>query len=532
MGPFGDVRAWAWGVCLTPFFLEVARVRRLLLPDRVFGGGVDTFSQFARRLISLGAALVLLLFSGVSAAATFYQSSSQTEAYTTCQRELTNNNNQYNTVSAACVLRGSANGGYPGYEVSWTNISSGSVTDEIFWWQGVPPSPSATACSAAPRAQRWVQRKILSQYFTDQTFTDPATGVVGVCKMVFNPATPPMQGKDGTWYTYVLLGPAADTVDPAPLPSGQVHDPAGNGPNPPVADMPTDASGDTNQTAPQMCGGGSCYDPNTGNYYAVSNGKQISVHGDAPTLPPNSCSGDGLAAICAGSPTPPIPNAQIGITDPATQIASTDKYTQADPTTGAVSTTTVNVYAGQGGSPTSGAPGGSISVGSGSKSSSPASSSSSGSGSSDSYGGGGDCNSPPVCQGDAVLCGETLQQWRTMCSAHTDAQKELTAWAGSDPTQQPPTFASDSTKYSQSDVWQQAGSSGSTTGDAANQGTYDQSGFGYSTQCPMMDLSVSIASASYVMPFSKICVIGPWIYWTVIGFSLYRAARITAGSAI
>jgi hypothetical protein len=125
------------------------------------------------------------------------------------------------------------------------------------------------------------------------------------------------------------------------------------------------------------------------------------------------------------------------------------------------------------------------------------------------------------------MCGVAQEAWQTSCNVTI----QTTALAGSNPTQQPPTFASDSVKYSLSDVTQSA-STGNTAGDQANQGTYDQSGFGYGTSCPATDLNVTLPGGSVVVPFSDLCVIGPWIYWTVIGFSLYRAARITAGSAI
>jgi hypothetical protein len=124
------------------------------------------------------------------------------------------------------------------------------------------------------------------------------------------------------------------------------------------------------------------------------------------------------------------------------------------------------------------------------------------------------------------MCGVAQEAWQTSCNVSI----QTTALAGSSPTQQPPTFASDQTKYSLADVTQQA-SSGNTTGDQANQGTYDQSGFGYATACPLTDLTVDFTVGSFVIPFSKACIIGPWIYWTVIGFSLFAAARITAGSA-
>lgn len=292
---------------------------------------------------------------------------------------------------------------------------------------------------------------------------------------------------------------------------------------------------ETNGASPQLCGGGSCYDPNSNNFCAVTGGGQVCLSGSAAASASGGCASGGGSTVCAGSPSAPSPIGAQGstITDPATQIQGSDQYTQQNGSTGALSTVTVNTYSGAGSSISSGATsssvpatkGGSTSTSSGG-SKSPASSSTTGNG--DSFNGGGDCNTPPMCTGDAVMCGVAQEQWRTLCSVQTQTKGMM-----GDPTQQPPTFASDSTKYKQSDVWQQASSSsGNTTGDQANQGTYDQSGFGYSTACPMIDLTVPVGDSSFVIPFSKGCIIGPWIYWTVIAFSLYKAVRITAGSAV
>jgi len=70
---------------------------------------------------------------------------------------------------------------------------------------------------------------------------------------------------------------------------------------------------------------------------------------------------------------------------------------------------------------------------------------------------------------------------------------------------------------------------GNTVGDQANAGNYDQTGFGYSVQCPMKDLTVPLGSYSFAVPFSEGCVIGPWLRAIVIAFALYAGAKITAG---
>lgn len=276
--------------------------------------------------------------------------------------------------------------------------------------------------------------------------------------------------------------------------------------------------------SPSLCGGGSCYDPNANQFCATSGGSQFCVSGSTAQSSSGGCASSGPSTICAGSPTPPSPVGSSGsqITNPPTQIQSSDQYTQASPTTGALSTVTVNTYAAPGGSVSSGASSTSTKAANSGQSSQPASSSSSGN--SSSFSGGGDCNTPPVCQGDAVMCGVAEEQWRTMCALNT----QTTALVGSDPTKQPPTFAADSSKYGQSDVWQAAGTGG-TVGDQANAGVYDESGFGYSTECPFKDQTFDVLGGSFVIPFSQGCAIGTTVYWLVVGGALFSAAVITAG---
>jgi len=67
-------------------------------------------------------------------------------------------------------------------------------------------------------------------------------------------------------------------------------------------------------------------------------------------------------------------------------------------------------------------------------------------------------------------------------------------------------------------------------GDQANAGNYDQSGFGYGAQCPFVDTHVTFMSSSFSLPWSEACDATSYLRWVVIGFALYLAACITAGS--
>jgi hypothetical protein len=79
-------------------------------------------------------------------------------------------------------------------------------------------------------------------------------------------------------------------------------------------------------------------------------------------------------------------------------------------------------------------------------------------------------------------------------------------------------------------VWQDGQSTGDPVADAANQGNYDQSGLGFSTACPMVDLTVPLPlGKSLTVPFSSGCKYGDWIRAIVIAFALFAAAKITGG---
>ncbi|RUL78769.1 hypothetical protein [Dyella choica] len=477
---------------------------------------MDTVCAIARRLtVALLVFVVGMFFasSPVRAAVTAGQ------AYQSCQAILAQDQATWgssfqtqpckqstNPVSgnpAYCFPYGLAGQGYP-----WL----GGCTD----YTGSPVNPCSMLANSSIDTYYFPGEQLGT---TGQTLvTDPNSG-----GKVWCPYTIQWSGASGIADAYghyhihatiTYTGDLGDTGPSGGPTSPQMNDPNGN----PLSQQPTTSNG----PSPTICGGGSCYDPNTDQFCGVSGGGQFCIPAHTAESSQGGCVSSGGGTLCAGSPSAPLPNpTQNQITDPSTQIGSSDKYTQSNISTGATSGVTVNTYNSPGGSVSSGSTNSSLpaSNSSGSKSS-PASSSSTGNGGS--YGGGSDCNSPPACSGDAVMCGVGRQEWYAMCNQ----QKYM---VGDDSG--PSTFQQDLSKYSQSDVTVQP-SNGNTVGDQANNGSYDSGGFGYGTQCPAQDLQVSIGKfGSFTVPFSLICPIGPWIYGLVVGFALYRAACVTAGSA-
>jgi len=117
------------------------------------------------------------------------------------------------------------------------------------------------------------------------------------------------------------------------------------------------------------------------------------------------------------------------------------------------------------------------------------------------------------------MCGIARTQWSTTCQLHTDLDG---------PTGKGP--ASSSTSYSQSDIWVTP-TAGNTVGDAANAGNYDQSGGGGSGVCPLHNFTFASVHGVTV-PFELGCDPLHWLALVGLSYTLYRAARITAGSAI
>lgn len=208
------------------------------------------------------------------------------------------------------------------------------------------------------------------------------------CSMSFKPDSAPFLNRSGTaWATHGTYSPSGGQCTPGPVGG----DPNG-APAPPT--VPS-----------KSCAGGSCYDSANDQYCAVDGGgSQVCVPGKAARSPSGACVSSGSATVCAGTPRAPAPPSPPAspISDPSTEIKSSDNYTSKGDAGN--QTTAVNVFS----------PGNSkTGSGQGTGDDGPAkASSSAGSGSAS---GGADCNSPPACSGDAVMCGVLRQQWLTRC---------------------------------------------------------------------------------------------------------------------
>lgn len=410
---------------------------------------------------------------------------------------------------------------YPSYYVLFTNGGW-----SVYYWAGA--LLSSNPCSSLPSQTANIsyssQQKLGASGATWQT--DQTTGAQVQCPFTITysnySALADSQGMFHVQATTSYNGNPSGSESTTPTAGTSVYNDSSGSP---LAPQPSSDG----SSSPQLCGGTSCADPSTGNVCSVVGGAQQCAK--FPPWTPNmtgGCAGSGSGAICAGSPTAPTPTqGQGGIVDPSTQIAGSDKYTSQNMQTGQVSTVVVNTYSGAAGQTVSnGAGSGAKGAANSSGSSKPASSSSSaGSG----YGSGGDCNSPPVCSGDAVMCGIGRQEWYAMCTAKTSADTLDKHLAGDG--NGPPTFASDQSKYGQGDVWSTPDSSqDGTVGGQANKGVYDQSGFGWGRSCPIKDIPISLGTlGSFNVPASNGCIVGQWLSALIVGFALFSAAMITAG---
>ena len=403
--------------------------------------------------------------------------------------------------------------------------SAGSQTFKLGAWGGIytfsfTGSPTNPCASAPSFPTFWMDGKLLS----GSTFSVPTTsaGSTVPCSYTFSPSSPPVWNPySQTWQT---AGSATPTGNPSSTGSTSQAGDWSDANGKPVDPQPT-TTDPTDTTIPNVCDGGSCYDPSTDQYCSTSGGQQYCVSGAEARSTSGGCATGPSSVMCAGSPNAPVPStaqqSQTGVTDPATQARTTDSYQQANPTTGASQNVNVTTYAAPGQSTSSGQKPGDAGPSNGNQSTNPAHPSSAGGNGSDS--GGTDCNTPPLCTGDAVLCGTQRSNWASTCQVHTDLAGDGTGQAKLDAA----AAANDP-----SNAWvSTAPSSGNATADNANNGIYDTSGFGYATQCPMQDLTVPFGNGEFIVPFSKGCVIGPWIAGIIQAFALFTAARITMGSS-
>lgn len=451
---------------------------------------MDYFRAFSRRLMSL---FFVALFACAGAAfsppAAAQSSGTFASAWSSCVSWV-----HSQAPSASCKDNGrDASGGANYCDV----VEVGPTGSILNGWPYSCSDAPATHCPTAAGQSGAFQ----GQLSKGSLMCQPDPSGAFACSMSFTPDSDPFLNHTGTtWATHGSYAPTGSTCTPGAVGPG-------NGAVPPT--QPN-----------RSCGGGSCYDASKNQDCAVNaSGAQFCVT-RSPTGPssPGSCVSSGSDTICSGSPKAPPPPAPPAspITDPATQIQASDGYTSSNPATGANYGTGVTTY-GVGSAP--------VTSGQGTGDDGPAkASSSAGNGSAS---GGSDCNSPPVCTGDAVMCGVMRQQWYTMCSAKTATDQLHKDLAGDG--NGPPTLSSDEAKYGQGDVWVQPDTSlNGTTGGQANQGVYDQSGFGFSRTCPLQD--IQFTSIPFVAKFSAGCDVLEGVGLVLVGFALFIAACITRGS--
>lgn len=175
----------------------------------------------------------------------------------------------------------------------------------------------------------------------------------------------------------------------------------------------------------KICGGGSCHDTAAGEYCANdSSGAQFCVSDKPP--PSGGCASSGDTTLCVGNPPPMPPNPPI--VDPVTGIAASDTYGHQQGN-GAISNTTVNNYNGSGAQASNGAASGDAGNAPGSANpkpggnNDPAHSSSTGkAGDGTTASGGGDCSSPPICEGSQATCMVVKQTYLLRCPGGTGDQ--------------------------------------------------------------------------------------------------------------
>lgn len=290
-------------------------------------------------------------------------------------------------------------------------VSTGWGTLASFNYDG--PVPPANPCTAAYTPQRiYNEGKITQGASICGRATDAFSGGTVQCALTFTPISPPTQNQNsGGWETYGTLAPSGNVCggtegDPWKDGNGGAMNPAPPVPTLPATDVPA---------PPQICGGGSCYDAKNDKYCASSGGAQFCVSGATARSAAGGCVSSGDATICAGSPNAPKPPAPPAspITDPPTQIKAQDNTTQADKVTGTPQNVSTTVYA----QPSAPVDSGQKPGDKGPPAKDPAEPEKA------SASGGQDCNTPPICTGDAPTCMVVSQVWLDRCKGDPDWTK-------------------------------------------------------------------------------------------------------------
>lgn len=384
---------------------------------------------------------------------------------------------------------------------AWCSVHNGANAGCYLFFGEVPP-PS---CGSLPAFDMMASIGTAGSKKMCQPGAGGGVGNQG-CTLVLTQFGNAFQSSSGAWKTHVHVtgdgSACTKSTDGSPdtFGTGASQLPPEN--VPPLPSLPTPPT-----IEPQICQDGTCYDPNTGDVTAMAGGSKLHVpvqnmkSGDG-----GACFSDGSSALCAGAPQAPTPPSPP-IVDPATQVKAVDHYATATDT-GSGQTIAVVVYT---------PPGVSVSSGKASGDDGPAKPSSVGSAAGQ-FGGGGDCATPPVCSGDVVMCGAARTQWATTCQVHKDL-------AG---TTAPPSLTEG--QHSAADVWSDGTATGDSVADAANAGSYDVSGMGFSSACPLHDMVVPLPGGrSFPIKFSAGCEVGGWLKAIIIAFALFAAARITGG---
>jgi len=273
----------------------------------------------------------------------------------------------------------------------------------------------------------------------------------------------------------------------------------------------------------------SCYNPFDDNFCSQSqSGEWFCVPRKTPD--PGGCASGATGSECLGkdgNPVPPPPDPPI---KNGTPPDTTNNYTIND--AGTTNNYTTNNYSGtsSGGSgsesppPGSSSPGGTGSNTGGSGNTGkngtdangncPNGSKPTASGCSGTYRDDG-CDTPPACFGDAVLCGIAANTHKSACAA-----------SGSSIGSPPSSYAGDPTDNS-ADPGSSAVSSSVDLG--AGSGNLDGSGFGYSTSCPLQDISFETMGSSVVIPLADKCNLLSFLKYIVLALAYFMAAKIIAG---
>lgn len=462
------------------------------------------------------------LYSPRASAATYSQAMASCQAYMGSQAYrdnfVTGNSSQYFSGMRCAVGPAASGTGCTAQTVCMRYTDSRNpsyqAVGSVFPFTGSAPPPVNPCQQAWPATTINTSGKVTAGSSTCSGAVPDGGGAGGTvqCALSINPESPPtVDPQTGNWSTWVTVGASGNTCGAS---NTDVTD--GNGdkinPTPFIPTLPPT----TVTPPPSLCTGGACYDPKADQYCGSSGGVQFCVPGSAARTAAGGCGSGGSGTMCAGTPNAPQAP-QDKVPDPATEVKTSDNFTQADPTTGQVIPVNVVVWATQG-TPTNGAKDGDSVPPSASTSPTPPTTAKS-------YGGGTDCKTPPACSGDAVMCGAARTQWATTCQVHKDL-------AGTDT---PPTEAAlaDGSKYNQASLWPDRPASGDPLADAANAGNYDQTGFagGSAGTCPMHDMAVPLwGGKTFNVPFSKGCTPLGWLRYLVIGFALFAAAKITMGS--